>query len=88
MDTMKTYNVTEYPSREDLERQVETDLGKTPDKKDGRIVGTSLELSRLQLSHGQSVWGVEVVADDFIQKEKQPKPSRGILHKSSLNYSK
>jgi len=83
---MKTYQANTVGSREELELLVESDLGKTTEKKDAIIVGTTEELLKLKLSHGQTVWGVEVEASDYQPIADQPRPMRGELHKSAINY--
>lgn len=81
------YKATDFTDRDALELQVISDLGKTPDKKDASITGTTAELRPLFLSHGQSVWGVEVIAEDFIPEVITERIDRGPLFKSSLNLS-
>lgn len=85
---MQTYQAKDFTSRELLDQQVASDLGKTPEKKDAKITGTTDELRALFLSHGQSVWGVEVEAVDFIPEEVTPRINRGTIYKSNLNYAK
>jgi hypothetical protein len=81
------YQASDYASREDLETAITNNLGKTTDRKDASIVGTTAELLKVQLSHGQSVWGVAVVADDYQIPPVVDKPQRGEVHKSSLTYN-
>lgn len=80
------YQANIFATREELELAIINDLGKTTERKDASIVGTVNELISLQLSHGQSVWGVPVVANDFVTEPIVEKPQRGPLFKSSLNY--
>lgn len=84
---MEIYQAHDFNSREDLENSIVSDLGKTTDKKDASIVGIVADLLLLQLSHGQSVWGVGVEATDFQPDPVVEKPKRGPQFKSSLNYS-
>lgn len=81
------FKASDFNSREALENGVITKLGKTAEKKDAKITGTVSELLQLQLSQGQSVWGVVVEAEDFIPEPAVEKPQRGPVFKSSLNYS-
>ena len=83
----KIYTASEYADRDALELAITTDLGKTPDKKDASITGTTDELRTLFLSHDQSVWGVDVTAIDFVPVEPTPRIDRGTIFKSSVNYS-
>jgi hypothetical protein len=85
---IKIFQAKDFNSREDLESAIVSELGKTTDKKDASITGTVTELLKLQLSHGQSVWGVIVEATDFQPDPVVEKPKRGPQFKSSLNYSK
>ena len=82
------YNAVDFADREALELQIATDLGKTPEKKDATITGTAAELRPLFLSHGQSVWGVDVTATDFTPETPTPRIDRGTIYKSSVNISK
>lgn len=81
----KTYNAAEYADRDTLELAITSDLGKTTEKKDATIVGTTDELRKLFLSHGQSVWGVDAIASDYEAPVVVSKINRGIIHTSSLN---
>jgi len=85
---MQIYQANDFNGREDLESSVVADLGKTTDKKDAIISGTVAELSKVQLSHGQSVWGVVVEATNSQPDPVVEKPKRGPQFKSSLNYTK
>lgn len=83
---IKIFEANKFNSREDLEAAVIADLGKTTEKKDASITGTTTELLRVHLSHGQSVWGVAVEASDYQAEILVEKPHRGTQFKSSLNY--
>jgi len=83
----KIFKAKDFNNREALETSVISDLGKTTEKKDAIISGTVAELAKLQLSQGQSVWGVVVEADDFIPEPVVEKPQRGPVFKSSLKYT-
>ncbi len=85
---MQIYQANDFNGREDLESVIVADLGKTTDKKDAIISGTVSELLKVQLSHGQSVWGVVVEATNFQPDPVVEKPKRGPQFKSSLNYTK
>jgi hypothetical protein len=84
---IKSYDVSSYNSREELETAIINDFGKTTDKKDAVIVGKISDLYKVQLSHGQSVWGVMVESTDFISSPVVDKPQRGAMFKSNLNYT-
>ena len=73
-----------FVTRLHLEQTIIQQLGKTPEKKDAIITGTSFELRDLALSHGQTVWGVTAVASDHTEPKKQEKPKRGKKFKFSL----
>lgn len=85
---MITYQAKDFNNRENLEKIIITNLGKTTEKKDATITGTTNELLQLQLSHGQVVWGVAVKATDFVSSPVVDIPFRGKKFKSSLNYYK
>ncbi len=85
---MTKYKAKNFNFREELEAAIESELGKTTEKKDAMIVGTVAELLKVQLSHNQSVWGVSVEASDFVASAAIEKPHRGPRFKSSLNYTR
>lgn len=83
------YKAKNFQSREDLEKEIVNKHSKTTDKKNDTITGTELECRKLHLSHGQVVWGVEVVVSDFTPPEIiLNKIQRGPKFKSSINYTK
>lgn len=75
----------DFSSRLALEEHIESTLGATPDKKDATIGGTTVELSELSLSHGDSVWGVLAVASDYQEPIKTPRVERGTEFPTKLN---
>lgn len=85
---MQIYQAKDFNNREDLEAAIVADLGKTTERKDASITGTVTELLKVQLSHGQVVWGVVVEVTDFVPSPIIDVPSRGKQFKSSLNYTK
>lgn len=85
---MQIYQAKDFNNREELEAAIVADVGKTTDRKDATITGTVTELLKVQLSHGQFVWGVLVEVTDFVPGPVVEVPSRGKQFKSSLNFSK
>jgi len=69
----------DFSSRGELEGHIASLGGLTPtEKPEHKIVGTAKELKKLHLSHGQSCWGIQVVASDFKKKKTSTKKiSRG-----------
>lgn len=82
---MTTYNAKNFADRAALEVAI---IDKTTDAKEGVITGTVAELSTLQLSHGMVVWGIPVVASDYVEPVKTERPQRGELHKHGINLTK
>lgn len=83
MDT--DIRVSEYQSREALDRDVLNlkSVGSVPARL--RIVGTTDELKRLHLSHGLSVHGVPAVASDYQPKPTTRRPMRGETKPFGIN---
>lgn len=75
----------DFNLRADLEVFVVGKYGRTTNTKDDVITGTEIDLKKLQLSHGQSVWGVPAEAIDFKPEKKFTRPNRGKLFDSKLN---
>ncbi len=59
------YKAKDFNTRTALEKQIVSDYGRTVDKKDDTISGTTKQLHELQLEHGNVIWGVKVVASDY-----------------------
>lgn len=76
---------SEFSTRDELEKHVATKYGKTAEKKGHTVNGTVAELNVHMLRHGQSLWGIPVVASDYQPREPFDKPSRGKKSKSTLN---
>jgi len=85
---MKKYKAKDFANRDELEKQIALDLGKTTNKKDAIIVGTTEELKAVNLGHGQSVWGINTEASDFKKVVKVKKPERGPRYESAVNKTK
>jgi len=77
--------VSDFSSREALEKHIEALFGATPDPKNATIEGTGDELGAHYLSHGDTIWGVVAVASDYQPKVDVPRVERGEIHKSKLN---
>lgn len=75
----------DFLDRESLETHIVSTYGSTVDKKDVILKGTTEELSKLFLSHGDSVWGVLVTASDYQDKPETPRVERGADYPSQLN---
>lgn len=75
----------DYANREALEVAI---TEKTTEPKVETITGTVEELAALRLEHGMSVWGMAVVATDYVAPERHEKPQRGELHVFSMNLRK
>lgn len=73
-----------YKNRGDLERFICTTYGRTVDKKDAELVGKMVELEALGVSHGSSLWGVNVVASDYKPTDVVP-VKRGKRQRSAIN---
>jgi len=82
---MEIIKATDHSTREALENAIIQTYGKTPDLKEVTISGKSEELLKLNLSHGDSVWGVVAEATDYKPKEKTLKVNRGKRYPSTLN---
>lgn len=65
-------------NRETLEREIKAGTVT-------KIEDTTENLKKLHLKHGQQVYGVSVVATDFVEKESMPRPKRGKLFDSKIN---
>lgn len=79
---MADIRVSEYQTRHQLDDFVR---GRTnPDPMD-RIIGTTAELKRVHLSHGQSVYGIPVEASDYEQPTTFERPVRGEVYPFGLN---
>lgn len=76
---------SDYPSRDSLEKYIESVFGATPEPKDAIIEGTDAELLKHYLSHGDTVWGVLVSSKDYKPKVNVPRVERGEIFKTKLN---
>ncbi len=79
LDGMQARN---YADREALEVAISD---KTTEPKTETITGTVEELRALRLEHGMVVWGMAVVATDYVAPVKHEKPRRGELHVFGMN---
>lgn len=75
----------DFPSRDALEKYIEDNFDKTPEPKDVTIEGTDGELLVLNLSHGDSIWGVVSLSKNYKPQVNVPKVERGEKHPSKLN---
>ena len=80
-----TLNAVDFASREALELSISQQFGATPEAKDVIIDGTREELLKLNLSHGDSVWGVIAQASDYQEEIIPPRVDRGAEFPSMLN---
>jgi hypothetical protein len=80
----ETYEATNFSNRKALEESIVSASGRTVDKKDAQITGSVVELKELRLSHGQTIWGVQVVASDY-QVNNNPRVKRGKRLPTKLN---
>lgn len=78
-------NAKDFPSRDALEKYIESNFNKTTAPKDVTIDGTDAELLTLNLSHGDSVWGINAVSKDYKPQVNLPKVERGERYPSKLN---
>lgn len=82
-------NVNDFANRDELERYVILNYGKTPDKKQNvTISGTRADLIKKFLTDGQSIWGVVVECTDPVVLEKSTvvkRPDRGKIFDSKIN---
>lgn len=78
---MIAIQASQFATRADIEEYVRN----LSDKKGQEIHGTLEELRRLQLSPRVLVFGVPVVAPDFVPKTPQKKPERGEVKPSKMN---
>jgi hypothetical protein len=81
------YKAKDFRTREAINSQIISDSGKTVDVKDGKITGTKEELLELELSHGQSIWGVVAEEKDY-QVVNNPKVNRGKRFDTKINGQK
>lgn len=85
--TVKTtvLQAKDFPSRDALEKYVEVNFNKTTETKDATIEGTGEELLALNLSHGETVWGVVASSKDYQPEVNVPKVERGEKFPTKLN---
>lgn len=75
----------DFASRDDIEKHIELNFGKTSEPKDVTIDGTDGELLTLNLSHGDTIWGVKATSKDYKPTVNLPKVERGERYPSKLN---
>ncbi len=79
---MKKLLAKKYKDRDTLDKEV----GLISDKTGITIEGTVLELKRLHLSHRKKVYGVPVVATNFVKNDiKQTEINRGKVHSFGID---
>ncbi len=82
------FKAKDFSKREELENEIRSKIGLTPDKKIDIIEGTRKELARLGLSDRTTFYGLScVITDDptisKTQKDNQ-KPERGEIKKFKI----
>ena len=74
---IKEIKAGDFPTRSDLENHIRSKYGLTTESKEAEIVGTEQELKKLQLSHGNIVWGIIARTESVGVKPQGEKVARG-----------